>query len=419
MSTESLSRDDQSFFTWSDALGREDYVIATYRVETTIDPELCAIAMAKEQSLATLRIELGEHRPSPELAARVVMTDVLTQVSDCLHPEFRLTTEVYAAAVSGRARQRVAISIAYPLAAVGASLTSLWNVVLGEIPRLGFLSAARLVDIELPAAFLAGFPGPRYGVPGLRRQVGVPNRPLLCRSCRPAMGLSVAAMDAINTQVLHGGFDAVKDDELTRAATPEDYTERVATLAAGTRAAEQHTGERKLYFANAIDDLAASMTQAEIAGNSGADGIIVAPAIQGLACAQWFARHTDLFLLAHNTVEDVFTRSPRFGVSPAVYLKLQRIAGADLVFLPGNFGTDAEDAEEVAQAVASCLAPLGHIAPVLPIIAGGKRPGHLDDYIRRIGAMDFMIIAASAVDEHPEGIAAGARAFRDALQHLD
>lgn len=404
-----------SFFTWSDALGREDFVVATYVVETTVEPELCAIAMAKEQSLATLRMELREHRPSPALAARVVTVDVRGDAADCLQPEFRLTTEVYVATGTGHDRKRLAIAIAYPLAAIGTSLSALWNMVLGEIPRLGFLSAARLVNIDLPPAFLAAFPGPRHGVPGLRARTGIAARPLLCRSCRPAMGLTVPAMDAINSEVLRGGFDAVKDDELTPPGTENEYRHRVRTLAAGARAAEQHTGERKLYFANAIDDLESSLSQVRLAGECGADGVIIAPAIQGLGSARWFARHTELPLLAHNTVEDVFTRSPRFGVSPAVYLLLQRTSGADLVFLPGNFGTGAEDTEEITRAVAACLAPLAHIAPSLPIIAGGKRPERMGDYIDRVGSPDFMVIAASAVDEHPDGLAAGARAFRNAL----
>jgi ribulose 1,5-bisphosphate carboxylase large subunit-like protein len=232
------------------------------------------------------------------------------------------------------------------------------------------------------------------------------------------MGLSVEAMREINAHVLRGGFDAVKDDELTPAGPDADYRRRIGMLAAGAREAEQQTGEGKLFFANVIGDLPASMAQIEIARDCGADGVIIAPAIQGLAAAQWFIRHTDLPLLAHNTVDDVFTRSPRFGVSPAVYLTLLRVSGADLLFLPGNFGSGTEDRGEIAAAVSACLAPLAHVRPCLPIIAGGKRPERMGDYLAQIGSPDFMVIAASAVDEHPAGPLAGARAFRDALKVL-
>ncbi|OGT82682.1 MAG: hypothetical protein A3H91_10270 [Gammaproteobacteria bacterium RIFCSPLOWO2_02_FULL_61_13] len=418
MSTESLSREDLACFTWQPDLDRSDYVLATYVLETPIDPELAAVAIAKEQSMATLRLSAKGYESSSAMAARLVSVEVHDAVVDRLLPGYKLTTEVYPESGINGSMQRLSATIAYPLPILSGSIIQLWNVVLGEIPRLGFLNAMRLVDLQTPPAFLAGFTGPRHGVPGLRAQTTLGARPLLCRSCRPALGLSVEAMRAINDQVLLGGFDAVKDDELTVAATPDAYRERLRTLAAATRAVEQHSGERKLYFANVISDPDASLEQLRQAESAGVDGIIIAPAIQGLASARWFSRHSELPILAHNTVDDIFTRHPRFGVSPAVYLKLLRISGADLVFLPGNFGTGNEDAAEIACAVAACLEPMGHIAPCWPIIAGGKRPEKLQDYVRQIGSRDFMVIAATAVDEHADGLAAGARAFRNACSRL-
>lgn len=418
MSTENLSREDLAFFTWDPGLDRSDYVLATYLLESPVDPELAAVAIAKEQSMATLRLNLRGHRPAPDMAARVVSVETVALVEDCPLPGYKLLTEVYPYAGMGQLRQRFSAVIAFPLAALSGSINQLWNVVFGEVPRLGFLNAVRLTDLQLPKAFLAAFTGPRHGVPGLRTQTGIVARPVFCRSCRPAVGLSVEAMRTINEQVLLGGFDAVKDDELTVAASHADYAERINTLAAATRAVEQRSGEKKLYFANVISDLDVSMEQLRLAESGGADGIIVAPAIQGLASARWFSRHSALPILAHNTVDDIYTRHPRFGVTPAVYLTLLRISGADLVFLPGNVGSGHEDQAEIAGAVNACLSPLEHIAPCWPIIAGGKRPEKLSEYVRQIGGTDFMVIAASAVDEHPGGLADGARAFRNACNRL-
>ena len=119
-------------------------------------------------------------------------------------------------------------------------------------------------------------------------------------------------------------------------------------------------------------------------------------------------------MLCHPSWEDILTRHPRFGISRALYFKMQRLCGADMLILPGDFATDFMDEEEAQKCVAACMEPLGNIKPILPIIAGGKSPESLRQYVNAVGSTDFMIIAATAVDSHPQGIEAGARAFREA-----
>jgi len=389
-------------------------VLAGYYVESPFDPELVAFGMAKEQSAGLVQMRDPRHNPSPAALARVVSVEVLGESQQPILPQYRLNTGVYKMVGEGSVFTRARICIAYPLINLNASLTNLWNVVFGELPRLGFLNAIRLVDLDIPKSFLANFPGPRHGLNGLRNMLAVRGRPLFCRSCRPAVGLDVEAMCAINEAVLRGGFDAVKDDELTVDSALAPYQERVTALARTTRRLEQETGERKLYFVNIIDDPAKSFEQLRIAEKAGADGVLIAPAIQGLAFAGFIAQRTELPIIAHNSVEDIFTRYQKFGVSPATYLKLMRMSGADLVFLPPYFGTAEANHEELQLAVTACRKPLDQIQPSLPIIAGGKQPDKLAEYAAIIGSPDFMVIAATSVDEYPRGLEAGARAFRQA-----
>ena len=130
------------------------------------------------------------------------------------------------------------------------------------------------------------------------------------------------------------------------------------------------------------------------------------------------ARRTGLAALCHNTWVDALSRHPSFGVSNAVFFKVQRIGGADFILLPGDFATDYIDQGEAKDCLSACVAPLGDIKPALPIIAGGKRADQLRQYFDAIGSTDFMIIAATAVDTHPVGLEAGARAFRQAWSEI-
>ncbi len=417
MSTEALNRSDEKLFSWHGNLAGEDYVFATYVIESAVDPALTALAMAKEQTATTAA--LCGYQVNPAMAARVVDINPLGATDVPGLPEYWLHTHAYPESTRKRdGFWKSRITIAYPLINLNRSLSHVWNVVVGELPRLGYLNAIRLTALDLPQSFIRHFPGPRHGMSGLRQILNIQDRPLFCRSTRPAVGLDLAAMCAINHSVLRGGFDVVKDDELTVNTESMPYRQRVTALAEITRRAEQDTGEKKIYFANIIDDYSKSMEQLDIATAAGADGIIIAPCIQGLAIAAEIARRSDLLILAHNTVDDIFCRHPKFGVSHAVYLSLLRLSGADLVFLPGTFGSVHAEPQDMQDAVTACVPSDDQLRAACPIIAGGKRPEKLAEYISAIGSTDFMIIAATAVDDHPQGLEAGARAFRTAWEEL-
>ena len=51
----------------------------------------------------------------------------------------------------------------------------------------------------------------------------------------------------------------------------------------------------------------------------------------------------------------------------------------------------------------------------MPILQGGKIPAGLPGYRAAIGGDDYMLIVASWVDAYPEGLEAGARVFREAV----
>jgi ribulose 1,5-bisphosphate carboxylase large subunit-like protein len=56
------------------------------------------------------------------------------------------------------------------------------------------------------------------------------------------------------------------------------------------------------------------------------------------------------------------------------------------------------------------------VNPIMPILQGGKHPGALADYRIAMGGSDFMLIVASWIDGHPEGLASAARRFREAVE---
>ena len=416
MGTEIISIEDRELFLWSNSLNVEDYVIAMYYLETRLDPEFTAIAIAMEQSATTTKIAGTRKFNLSPYTARVISVEIVGETDEEILPFYRLNTSVYEGQYKDKGYYACKIKIAFPILNFERSIANLWNALGGEIHRIGFLNTINLISIEISEAYLERFRGPLYGIEGIRERLGIKERPIFVRSTRPAVGLKTEEMAEIAKRVLKGGFDGIKDDELTVDNSLSPFEERVKKLVEIVKDVEAETGERKFYIANVIDDPLKSMKLAEIATKMGADALVVSPGLQGLGIVGDISRMTGLPILAHNSWTDVLTRHPKFGVSEQAFITIQRLAGADMIMLPGNFATDWAEEDVERECISSCRSNLGKIRPSLPVIAGGKTPDRLKGYIERIGSPDFLLIAATAVDTHPEGIEAGARAFREAWE---
>lgn len=409
MSSNGQSTADPSSFRWHEGLSAERYMRVSYVVETSHDPNAVALALAQEQSAVIDQIpHSGRLVDAEAFAGRVVSVALLAR-----HPPSGIQHYAFDPneRPPGGGAQWYRIEVAYPLLSAPMSLTHMWTVIGAEVHRFGFVRALQIEDFSVPE--MAGVLGPRFGAQGIRELSGVSDRPLLCRSARPAVGASDREMAEMAGIVLSAGFDIVKDDELTLAADAAAAASRTRKIAAAVRRAMDETGERKLYLANAIGSRNQTLAIADAAVSNGADGLLVSPAIQGVEVCGELADEFGVPVLCHNTWSDVLSRHPRFGVSIPALARLQRLSGADWVMAPGPFATtDVPTDEAFLDAVRG--SPTESKA-AMPILAGGKVPERFAQYVEAVGGSDFMLIVATAIDTFPEGMAAGARAFRAAV----
>lgn len=417
MSSENLNHSDNALFTWQANTDENLYVFATYIISTPVDGEQAAFGIAREQSVCATQLpDVAIPADISRYCARVVSVQSIDVAPPQVASLYFLNTPVYGKESTARETRSYRIVIAYPELLFGCSLTRLWNNVFGEVHRLGYLSAVVLTDLRFPEAIARNFSGTKYGVDGIRQKLNVFNRPIFCRSMRPANGLDTDAMLKLNELVLTGGFDVIKDDELTYDSPRSPFKDRVQRMMRLKNTVEDRTGEKKLYFANIIEDLSLSLELMDQAIEAGVDGVLVSSFAQGLSFIAEVRKRSDLLILAHNTCGDALTRSPSWGASDAVMAQLHRAAGADLTVSPGPFCTRYQDPGIGADFIRACHSGFEHCPSILPIIQGGKQPEGLAGYIRDVGSVDFMIIAATWLDHHPKGIQMGAKAFRDACQ---
>ena len=402
-------------FLWQDDLDRSDFILATYRVRATCSGENAALGMAMEQSASTLNIRgYVDADMVKDWSIRVRrVTEVGGDAVDGVVEPFFLSTEVYA--VADRHRSRCYdIELAVPHWLLGSKPVQLLNVLVGEFPRLGFLTSFRLTDVTFPSAF---GPGPAFGRRGILDLLGQVSGPLLCRAMRPGVGLDTPTMRALNRDVLVGGFHMVKDDELIQFHDLAAFEHHLRAMLSARNEAMDASGERKLYIANLFCEPGELQERWDLACALGVDGVLVAPFIQGLGVLPWLARQKQMPIIAHNSFGDFLTRNRHWGIDETVLCRWVRHLGGDWFVTPGTFAADGFDTAACRRLMEVATGDEHGLPGMMPNIQGGKHPGGLPTYRAAVGDSDFTLIVANWVDSHASGLKAAAREFREALSN--
>jgi len=101
--------------------------------------------------------------------------------------------------------------------------------------------------------------------------------------------------------------------------------------------------------------------------------------------------------------------------SPLAAGKLARLAGADIVMVNTPYGGYPLRYQKYMQTLAQLTLPWYDLKPSMPSIGGGVHPGMVEKYMHQAGN-DIVLAAGGAVQGHPMGARAGARAMRQAIE---
>jgi 2,3-diketo-5-methylthiopentyl-1-phosphate enolase len=381
----------------------EDRLIATYLVYSETDNGLkLAATLASEQTSGTwVEVPGGDEKLLAEHAGQVV----------AVH-------EVPSLETSADAGERCfVIQIAYPWGNFGPQLPMLLTTVFGNISMFGRI---KLLDIQVPRGLAEALPGPRFGIAGIRKLLGVAERPLLNTMIKPSIGLTPAQGAELLYQAAVGGTDIIKDDEVLADPEVSPFTRRLSVYLEKLEQAEKETGEKKLYAINVTDEPARCLEKAEAAVQAGARAVMINYLPSGLGLVSSLARSPkiDVPILGHLDFGGAIYGSPYHGISSALlYGKLPRLAGIDLLTIPTPYGKFDLSPEKYLGIVMGLRHPLHQVRRTFPIIGGGIKQGDLPRLLQDLGP-EFIVGAGGAIYGHPLGPAAGARAFRQGIELL-
>jgi len=311
-------------------------------------------------------------------------------------------------------QQRGLITVSYPVRNFTADIPSLLTGVFGKLSMDGKI---KLVDITLPESFTQSFPGPKFGIDGVRVRLGAYQRPLLMSIFKSCLGMPFEDLKAQFRAQALGGVDLIKDDEIFFADERAPFLERIKAFKQIAAEIAAETGKTVLYAANLTGPVSELNEKAKRAAEAGADCLLFNVLAYGFDALHRLAADPDVQvpIMAHPALAGAFYPSPDYGIAASLLLgKLTRLAGADLVLFPSPYGNVALDKREALKLAANLTAPLNGVRRAFPVPSAGIHPGLVPQLYADFGT-DQIVNAGGGIHGHPGGATAGGKAFVAAI----
>lgn len=382
---------------------------ARYMVESFEPLDKVAEIIAGEQSSGTFMSLPGETTELKERArARVVRIQPLPPVSEAslssAHVARRHTPGTY---------NRGELEIAFPTANVGTNLPTLLATVAGNLFELGEVTGLRLLDIDFPDSYADQFLGPKFGVAGTRKLAGVEGRPLIGTIIKPSIGLRPDQAAELVDALCAGNIDFIKDDELMADPPYAPFEERLKAIMPVITSHADRLGRMPMYAMNISGTVDEMRSRHDMVLAAGGTCVMVSVNWIGIAALQHLRSYTQLPIHAHRNGWGVFTRSSSLGFAFPAFQKIWRLAGVDQLHVNGLRNKFWESDATVIESAKSCLGPVAHLTPIMPVFSSAQWAGQaLDTYVQ-LGSTNLMHLAGGGIIGHPQGIAAGVASMRE------
>lgn len=378
---------------------------ASYWLETGDDPARAAEVIAGEQSSGTFVALPNE---TPELkarsGARVERLEVLDTSSQPSLPTPKQSARY----------TRCRLELSWPIENLGACLPTLMATVAGNLFELRAVTGLRLTDLQLPASFAAAYPGPAFGIAGTRRLAGVDRGPLIGTIIKPSVGLSADETAQQVRELVNGGIDFIKDDELQADGPHCPFEDRVRAVMRVVNEAADRTGKKAMVAFNLTGDLDKMRRRHDLVLEQGGTCVMVCLNSVGLVGMHELRRHAQLPIHAHRAGWGCLNRSPVLGWDYGPWQKLWRLAGADHLHVNGLRNKFSESDDSVIAAARAVLAPATDAAamPAMPVFSSGQTGLQAHDTYAALGCADLIHTAGGGIFGHPQGVSAGVEALR-------
>jgi len=287
--------------------------------------------------------------------------------------------------------------------------------VAGNIFGMKVVDNLRLLDLQFPRKLAKSFPGPKFGIAGIRKLLKIKERPLVGTIIKPKLGLGYRMHANVAYESWVGGCDIVKDDENLTSQSFNPFRERIKETLKMLERAEKETGEKKVYMPNVSAETGEMLKRAQYVKDCGGTYAMVDVVTVGFSGLQSL-RQQDLGLVlhAHRAMHAAFTRNKKHGISMLALARLCRLVGMDQLHIGTAVGKMEGAKSEVMEIRDAIVGDMFGLKTTFPVSSGGLHPGKIPALIDFIGN-DVIIQAGGGVHGHPGGTRKGATAMRQAV----
>jgi ribulose 1,5-bisphosphate carboxylase large subunit-like protein len=252
------------------------------------------------------------------------------------------------------------------------------------------------------------FGKPAMGLSGLRYRTGSISKPLLGGIIKPKTGISPQTLLDMTKELVDGGVDFIKEDEILSNPAFCPLKDRVPLIANYLSRA----GYRGIYnFCINADPHAVLKRAKFVSQNAGPECGVHVNFWSGLGVYNSIRKENPALFIHFQKSGDKILTSPshKFHISWSVIQQLAAMMGVDSIhsgmiggYMPGEEYTVLEDVKMLVK------------SNVIPALSCGMNPG-LVDYINKKAGNDWLANVGGALHGHPGGTLAGVMAMRQAI----
>lgn len=386
-----------------------DRIYASYWLETGDDPMRAAEIIAGEQSSGTF-LKLSTETPAlkERSGARVESLQVLDTSPQPSLP----------GGIQSNTYTRCLLTLSWPLSNLGPCLPTLMSTIAGNLFELAQVSGLRLLDLQLPDAFANAYPGPAFGIAGTRRLSGKSSGAFIGTIIKPSVGLNASETAEQVQMLVEGGIDFIKDDELQADGSYCPFEERVEKVMHVVNRAADKSGKKAMVAFNITGDLDQMRRRHDYVLQHQGTCVMVCLNSVGLVGVSAIRKHTSLPIHAHRAGWGYLNRSPVLGWDFAAWQKIWRLAGVDHLHVNGLRNKFSESDASVIASARAVSAPLFKEAAMsaVPVFSSAQTGLQAHDTYNAVGHADLIVTAGGGIFGHPDGVAAGVSALRQAWE---